>query len=209
MYNAELSESQVRLSLPLLSLIFCKVESNESRQLELLTEFYGKVQERNINRARSNKPPADYEMVWAILRYTVQKSSGNPDKLMSGACYSAANDDLLSRHKKSREVNEKTARELADAKVENKRLQEELRIAKKNAKSHPKVKAEPSSTGQAKPAHSSSTKSKVEGCCGKYNRGEACDKSCGKAHKCSWVDRSVVPPRVCWATDHEKINHPQ
>lgn len=183
------------------------MESNENKQLEMLKEFYGKVQERNINRARSSKPPADYEMVWSILRYTVQKGSGNPDKLMSGSCYGGANDDLASRFKVAKKDNDKHARKVAELEIEVKQLKEDLKIAKKGGK--PGSAQKPKESGAAQKPAGLSIRAKADGCCQLFNRGEDCDKSCGKPHKCSWVDRSAVPARVCWATDHGKVNHPK
>ena len=186
-----------------------KVESKEEKQLELCMDFYSKAQERNINNARSKKPPADFETLWGLLRYTVQKAAGNPDKLMQGACYGANNEDLAARYKESKKNNDKLAKEVADCKQQIKKLEVDLQQAKaKHVKGGVRVKNESEaggSGGSGKPFVS--TSDKVKSCCLKFNKNEDCDKSCGLKHRCSWVDRQDGGrSRVCWGA-HSKKDH--
>ena len=191
---------------------FAQVESKEDKQLELCVEFYSKAQERNLNNARSKKPPADFETMWGLLRYTVQKAAGNPDKLMQGACYGAGNEDLAARFKAEKKTNDKLSKEVADCKQQVKKLEVELQQAKNNKpnRSGPKVKTESEAGGSGGNSSGKpfvSTSDKVKSCCMKFNRNEDCDKSCGLKHRCSWVERmDGGKSRVCWGA-HSKKDH--
>ena len=63
---------------------FAEVESDETKQVELLTAFYVAIGEKNINRARSGKAPCSFEDAWQVLRHCVQRHQKNPDNLMCG-----------------------------------------------------------------------------------------------------------------------------
>ena len=188
---------------------FCKIESDEARQLELLLAFYVSISEKNINRARAGKPPCTFEETWQVVRHCVQRHQKNPDNLMCGSAYTSASNKSMEKKFKERGLTiERLNGEVTEQKKKIKSLESDLKALKSG-----RNKDKPSK--DHKPAVASGSfrtlKEKVDSCCPDWNRDPAsCDgQACASDHKCSWTIREAgKSARVCWAA-HPKCQHPR